>query len=311
MELIRGFSNLLPRHRGCVATIGNFDGVHLGHQAVLKQVATKAAERRLASQVIIFEPLPREFFAGSKAPARLTRLREKIVVMRQFPIDRLLCLHFNQALANMPAERFIECILVNGLAIRYLVVGDDFRFGKDRAGHFGVLQEAGRQYGFDVARMDSFTIEGQRASSTLIRRALQCGDMTEAARLLGRPYRISGRVVGGDRLGRQLGYPTANLRLGRQVSPVSGVFAARVYGLDSSPLNGVVNIGTRPTVGGTDNRLEVHLLDFSGDIYGRYVDVDLVHKLREESHFQSIDALINQIEADVIFARDLLCADPN
>ncbi len=311
MELIRGFSNLLPRHRGCVATIGNFDGVHLGHQAVLKQVARKAAELRLASQVIIFEPLPREFFAGPQAPARLTRLREKVVVMQQFPIDRLLCLHFNQSLANMPAERFIEHILVNGLGIRYLVVGDDFRFGKDREGHFGVLQQAGRQYGFEVARMDSFTIDGQRASSTLIRRALQCGDMTEAAKLLGRPYRISGRVVGGDRLGRRLGYPTANLRLGRQVSPVSGVFAARVYGLDTPPLNGVVNIGTRPTVGGTDNRLEVHLLDFSGDIYGRYVHVDLIHKLREERHFQSIDALIHQIDADVIFARDFFCADAN
>ncbi len=311
MELIRGISNLLPRHRGCVATIGNFDGVHRGHQAVLKQVTAKAIELKLPSQVVIFEPLPREFFAGPKAPARLTRFREKIQVLQQFSIDRLLCLRFNQALADMPPEKFIDHILVAGLAVRYLVVGDDFRFGRKRQGHFSMLQEAGKECGFVVTSMESFTIDRQRVSSTLIRHALQCGDMVGATKLLGRPYRISGRVVKGDKLGHQLGYPTANIRLGRQVSPVGGVFAAKVYGLNEGPMNGIANIGSRPTVGGKDNRLEVHLLDFNHDIYGQHLHVDLLHKLRDELRFESIEALIKQIQRDVSLAYDFLNTDPN
>lgn len=306
MELIRGISNLLPRHRGCVATIGNFDGVHRGHQAVLKQLTTKARELKLPSQVVIFEPLPREFFAGTKAPARLTRFREKVQVLQQFSIDRLLCLRFNQALAEMPPESFIDRILVDGLAVRYLVVGDDFRFGKERKGHFGMLQKAGKDRGFVVTSMASFTVDRQRVSSTLVRHALQCGDMTAATKLLGRPYRISGRVVQGDKLGHQLGYPTANIRLGRQISPVGGVFAANVTGLKEGPLKAIANIGTRPTVGGKDNRLEVHLLDFNDDIYGQYLHVDLLYKLREELRFRSVEALIEQIQRDVILAHDFL-----
>ncbi len=311
MELIRGISNLLPRHRGCVATIGNFDGVHRGHQAVLKQVTTKASELKLPSQVIIFEPLPREFFAGPKAPARLTRFREKVQVLQQFCIDRLLCLRFNQALAEMPPKNFIDNILVDGLAVRYLVVGDDFRFGKKRKGHFGMLQQAGKDSGFVVTNTESFTIDRQRVSSTLIRHALQCGDMAAAKKLLGRPYRMSGRVMRGDNLGHQLGYPTANVSLGRQVSPVGGVFAVKVYGLNEGPMNGIANIGSRPTVGGRDNRLEVHLLDFNGQIYGQHLHVDLLYKLREELRFHSIEALIKQIERDEILARDFLANDSN
>ncbi|MEN8133758.1 MAG: bifunctional riboflavin kinase/FAD synthetase [Pseudomonadota bacterium] len=306
MELIRGSYNLSPRHRGCVTTIGNFDGVHCGHQAVLQQVTSKAKELRLPSQVVIFEPLPREFFSGPKAPARLTRFREKLQVFQHCAIDRLLCLRFNQALADMLPERFIKQILVEGLGVRYLVVGDDFQFGRDRKGNYAILQAAGREFGFEVTHMPSFVIDGKRASSTLIRHALQRGDLETARRFLGRPYRISGRVVQGERLGRKLGFPTANVRLGRQVSPVNGVFAAKVHGLNNYPLNAVVNIGTRPTVNGTDKRIEVHLLDFTDEIYGWHLHVDLLHKLRDETRFDSLEALKTQIQRDVAMARNAL-----
>lgn len=311
MELIRGLYNLRVRHRGCVATIGNFDGVHRGHKAVLDRVIGKAKEMRLPSQVVIFEPLPREFFTGTLAPARLTRFREKVQAFQEHALDRLLCLHFNRSLAEMPAKDFIEQVLIGGLRIRYLIVGDDFRFGKDRRGNYAMLQEAGQEYAFEVAKMPSFIVDGKRVSSTLIRRALQQGDMQLAQSLLGRPYSISGRVVQGDRLGRKLGYPTANLKLGRQVSPVNGVFAARVHGAKNEPIDGVVNIGTRPTVGGKDSRLEVHLLNFNGDLYGYHLRVDLLQKLREELRFQSLDILKRHIQRDVTMARAFLETHPH
>jgi riboflavin kinase/FMN adenylyltransferase len=271
-------------------------------------VIDKAKAMRLPSQAVIFEPLPREFFMGSKAPARLTRFREKVQVVKEYSLDRLLCLHFNRSLAEMPAEDFIEQILVEGLGIRYLVVGDDFQFGKNRRGDYAMLQRAGREFAFEVANMPSFMIDGKRVSSTLIRHTLQRGDMALARTLLGRPFSISGRVVQGDRLGRTLGFPTANLKLGRQVSPVTGVFAAKVKGAGNGSLDGVVNIGTRPTVGGKDSRLEVHLLDFSNDLYGCHLHVDLLHKLREEARFRSLEILKQHIQRDVDMARDFLDA---
>ncbi len=306
MELIRGLYNLRTHHRGCVATIGNFDGVHRGHKAVLELVIGKAKEMELPSQAVIFEPLPREFFTGAKAPARLTRFREKLQLLQGFSLDRLLCLHFNRSLAEMLPEDFIEKILVEGLGVRYLVVGDDFQFGKDRRGDYAMLQEAGREFAFEVVNMPSFMVDGKRVSSTLIRHALQRGDMTLAHSLLGRPFSISGRVVRGDKLGRKLGFPTANLKLGRQVSPVTGVFVAKVHGAGNGTQDGVVNIGTRPTVGGKDSRLEVHLLDFSNDLYGRHLRVDLFHKLREEARFQSVEVLKRHIQRDVAMAREFL-----
>ncbi len=303
MQLIRGLHNLRPEHRGCVATIGNFDGVHLGHQAVLGQVAEKAAELRLPSTVISFEPLPLEYFLKERAPARLTRLREKFQTMRRYAIDRLLCLRFNDALAQTPAEAFIEGILVEGLGLRYLVVGDDFRFGKDRRGDFALLQAAGARHGFQVVNMHTFEIDAGRVSSTRVREALERGDMEEAEKYLGRPYRICGRVVHGDKRGRELGFPTANIKLGRQVSPVRGVFAVELFGLEREPLAGVANVGRRPTLGGQQSRLEVHLFDFDGDIYGRHVHVDLLHKIREEQRFDSLAQLRAQIEDDERSAR--------
>ena len=303
MELIRGEHNLRPKHRGCVATIGNFDGVHLGHQTVLGQVATKAAELNLPSQVIIFEPLPREFFMARRAPARLTRFREKVQALQRFSVDRLLCLHFNRTLAEMPAQRFIERILVQGLAIRYLVVGDDFRFGKNRQGNFSVLRASGRQHGFTVAHMHTFEVDAERVSSTRIRTALQNGQLSVAEKLLGRPYRMSGRVVHGDKLGKKIGFPTANIQLGRRVSPIKGVFAVEVFGLNAEPMYAVANVGNRPTVRGQEYRLEAHILDFERDIYGQQVHADFLHKIRDEVKFDSIDALKRQIEADASAAR--------
>lgn len=303
MEIIRGLYNLRERHRGCVATIGNFDGVHLGHQAVLGQLAERGGELGLPTAVITFEPQPREYFTHGDTPPRLTRFREKMQALRRYSVDRVVCLRFNAALAAMPAAEFIERLLVQGLAVRYLVVGDDFRFGAARAGDFAMLRAAGEAQGFHVTSMHSFNIDGARVSSTRIRAALAAGELEEAEKLLGRPYRICGRVAHGDARGRQLGFPTANIHLHRKSSPLRGVYAVEVFGLEREPLAGVANLGTRPTVHGVRSQLEVHLLDFSGDLYGRYLHVDFLHKLRDERRFESLDALKAQIGADAAEAR--------
>jgi riboflavin kinase/FMN adenylyltransferase len=303
MELIRGLHNLRPRHCGCVATIGNFDGVHLGHQAVLGQLAERAAELNLPTVVITFEPQPWEFFAQGTVPPRLTRFREKLQALRRFSVERVVCLRFNRALADMSAANFIQRLLVEGLAVRYLVVGDDFRFGKGRQGNFAMLRAAGIEHGFQVAAMHTFNVDGVRVSSTCIREALAKDDLATAEKLLGRPYRMCGRVVHGDERGRTIGFPTANVHLHRKSSPVRGVYAVEVFGLQKEPLTGVANVGTRPTVGGTEGRLEVHLLDFDEDIYGRYVHVDFLHKLRPEHRFESLEELVTQIRKDAAAAR--------
>lgn len=304
MRLIRGLHNLDPALRGCAATIGNFDGVHLGHQAVLGQLAERAAELCLPTTVILFEPQPQEYFTPDQAPPRLTRFREKLVALRRFSVDRVLCLRFDRRLAELSAEEFIRRVLVDGLGVRYLVVGDDFRFGKGRAGDFDSLVQAGRHAGFPVVNMHSFELGGARVSSTRIREALGAGDLEAAAQMLGRPYRMLGRVAHGDKRGRTIGFPTANLFLHRRSTPVQGVFAVELYGLDTEPLYGVANVGTRPTVDGTRSLLEVHLFDFSADIYGRQVAVDFMHKIRAEKKFASFDELKLQIQRDVEQARN-------
>lgn len=304
MELIRGQHNLRPRHRGCVATIGNFDGVHLGHQAVLGQLAEKAAELHLPTTVIIFEPHPQEFFQPRAVPPRLTRFREKIKALCRFSVDRVLCLRFDERLASMPAEDFIRTILIEGLDVRYLVVGDDFRFGRGRQGSFAMLQAAGREYGFQVANMHTFTIDGERVSSTRIREALARGDLNATEKLLGRLYRMCGRVAHGDKRGRSIGFPTANIHLHRRATPVQGVFAVEVFGLDMEPVPGVANVGTRPTVDGTRSLLEIHLLDFDRDIYGCHVHVGFLCKLRDERRFAAFEELKEQIRRDAEKARE-------
>lgn len=301
-KLIRGLYNLRLHHQGCVATIGNFDGVHLGHQAMLKQLAAKAAVFQRPSLMITFEPLPGEFFAPERAPARLTWLREKYGLL-QFSIDWLLCLRFNHALARMEADDFIRLVLVEKLGIRYLIVGDDFRFGRGRRGDFSLLYEAGKRYDFEVTRMLTFYLEGERVSSTRVRGALAQGELAEAEKLLGRPYCISGRVAQGDKLGRTLGFPTANIDLHRHKTPLSGVFVVEVQGLEAPSLPGVANLGVRPTIGGQRTLLEVHLLDFKGDIYGRHIQVSFLQRLRPELRFESLPALRQQIEKDCAVAR--------
>lgn len=303
MELIRGLHNLKPRHRGCVATIGNFDGVHRGHQAVIGQLLEKARELRLPALVMLFEPQPQEFFQRDAPPPRLARFREKLELLRQSGVDRILCLRFDARLAALTAEEFIERVLVGGLQVRYLAVGKDFQFGHRRRGNFALLAAAGRARGFEVTAVPAFRLGAQRVSSTAIRQALAAGDLILAERMLGRPYAIEGRVVFGDRRGRTLGFPTANIPLRRRTSPLRGVYVVEVHGLDSAPVKGVANVGTRPTVGAARALVEVHLFDFDQDIYRRQVKVVFLHKLRNERRFDSLAELQRQIGYDVAQAR--------
>lgn len=310
-KIIRGFHNLPDSSDGCVATIGNFDGVHLGHQAVLNQLAMKGSMMKLPAVVISFEPQPFEFFLPEKAPARLTRFREKVEALRCYAIDQICVLRFNRQLASMSAEDFIDRLLVNGLNVRYLVVGDDFRFGRDRLGDFELLQKAGQKHSFQVVNMHTFAIEHARVSSTRIRNALNSGDLLLAEKLLGRPYRMSGRVAHGDKRGRKMGFPTANIHLHRHKIPLTGVFAVQLFGIDEEPVNGVANIGIRPTIGGNKALLEVHLFDFKRDIYGEHVQVLFLHKIRDEHRFDSLDALIEQIHLDSEKARQYFAQQPS
>lgn len=309
MQIIRGSHNLRPSHRGCVATIGNFDGVHLGHQAVLGQLAEKADALGLPLVVVTFEPQPEEYFRPAAAPPRLTRLREKAQALRRYAVDRLLVLRFNARFAAQEPQAFIERVLVEGLGVRYLVIGDDFRFGKQRAGDFEMLGKAGLEHGFEVVNMHTFSLDSERVSSTRVREALGVGDLNAAEKLLGRPYRMSGRVAHGDKLGRAIGFPTANIHLHRKATPLRGVFAVELYGILGEPLPGVANLGTRPTAGGLRTLLEVHLFDFDNDIYGAHVHVEFLHKLRDERRFDSFEALKQQIQRDAAQAREFLSGD--
>jgi riboflavin kinase/FMN adenylyltransferase len=298
MELVRGLHNLQPGPGGCVATIGNFDGVHLGHQAVVTQCRQQATRLGLPVTLITFEPQPREYFSPQSSPARLTRLREKIQVLANHGIERILCLRFNQRLAELTPDAFIHNILVDGLDVKYLVVGDDFRFGKGRAGDYARLQQAGKQFGFEVASTHTCHVGDERVSSTRVRDALRHGDLDMAALLLGRSYAMCGRVAHGDKRGRTIGFPTANIYLHRASSPLAGVFAVEVAGLGDTVVRGVANVGNRPTVNGTRALLEVHLFDFDREIYGAHVQVNFCRKLREEQRFESLAALRSQILQD-------------
>lgn len=307
MKLIRGQHNLAQEHRGCVATIGNFDGVHLGHQAVFSELARKAAEHDVPATVIIFEPQPLEFFQPDYAPARLTRLREKLQALADAGVQRVLLLEFNRQLAEMHAEEFIQRILLDKLGIRHLFVGDDFRFGKNRTGDFSLLREQGMKHGFGVEDMNTVCHDNCRISSTRIRMLLAEGRLDSASAMLGRPYTICGRVVHGDKRGRSIGFPTMNVNLHRVVSPLHGVFAVRVAGLDEQPLPGVANVGTRPSVEGDPRYLlEVHVFHFDRSVYGEHVAVEFVERIREERKFNSFDELRHQISLDTDRAREIL-----
>lgn len=302
MEFIRGIHNLRPRHRGCVLTIGNFDGVHLGHQAVLSQVRWQAQQRGVPAVVMTFEPQPQELFQPDQAPARLTNWREKHLCLAQQQLDRHICIEFNRRFAAQPAQAFIENVLVGQLGIKFLVVGDDFRFGRGREGDFKLLQQAGEEYGFTVVDTHSYRQDQLRISSTAIRAALAAGDFDSAAAMLGRPYQLSGRVVHGEKKGRTIGFPTANVLLKRLQSPLQGVFAVTVKHAGQQ-LQGIANIGRRPTLNGQRVQLEVHLFDFSGNLYGEQIEVIPTAFIRGEQKFASLDELKHQIKQDVEVAR--------
>lgn len=305
MELIRGLHNLRPRHTPCVATIGAFDGVHFGHQAILRQLLDKGAELGLPATVIVLEPLPGEYFAPTKAPARLMSFREKFIAFRDFGIDRVFRIPFTQTLSEVSAVDFIENVFVAGLGIKYVVVGDDLRFGHEREGDFALLQRLGKKHDFDVEDTDTVTIEGERVSSTRIRAALRAADFELAERLSGRPYVITGKVVYGQQLGRQLGSPTANLELHRHSAALSGVYAVEVLGLNGDPKPGVANVGSRPTVDDSVKALlEVHLLNFEHNIYGKTIHVRFKKKIREEIKFANVEELKKNIQADIQIAYD-------
>ncbi|MEZ8143727.1 riboflavin biosynthesis protein RibF [Enterovibrio norvegicus FF-33] len=312
MELIRGIHNIRDRHRGCVLTIGNFDGVHLGHQKVLKRVVEKARGLGLPSTVMVFEPQPRELFSQEQAPARLTRLRDKYTQLAKLGVERLLVVNFNAKFAAMTPYDFVHRLLAEQLGVKFLVVGDDFRFGAERQGDFCYLQDEARSVGFEVVSTQSFTVSTQRVSSTAIRNELADGNQLATEDMLGRPYSISGRVSHGKKLGRTIGFPTANVPLKRRVTPVSGVYVVKVGGIETNQwLGGVANVGTRPTVNGVRQQLEVHLFDLEEDLYGRHIEVQLLHKLRDEMKFGSLDELKAQIELDAQTARAWLSEPSN
>lgn len=302
MKLLRNWQHpqqLTPT----VVTIGNFDGVHCGHRVMLKRLVEQSHAEGLASVVMIFEPQPLEFFLKDKAPARIMSWREKVEVLRDCGLDYVFLARFDQDFRSLTARAFIERLLVKQLNCRHLVIGDDFRFGCDRSGDFALLQQAGKEFGFQVEQTPTVSLAEDRVSSTRIRQAIQSGDFALAEHLLGRPFMISGHVRHGDKIGRTLDFPTANLSLNRQVSPLAGIYAVKVHGLGEQPLFGAANVGTRPAVNGRENRIEVHILDFKGDIYGRRIGVEFCHKLRAETNFPSLDALKAAIANDVLATR--------
>jgi riboflavin kinase/FMN adenylyltransferase len=298
MQLHRSFPAQASSSR--VLAIGNFDGLHLGHRALLERLTAAGRQHGLPPAVMTFEPHPRELFTPEQAPARLTSLREKLALLESCGIEDVYLLHFSRKLAGLTAEEFIERVLVQGLGVRHLIIGDDFRFGKGRAGDFAMLQSAGQRLGFGVEAMHTIEINGERVSSSAVRDALGGGDLEHAARLLGRPYSIAGRVIHGDKIGRKLGFPTANIQLKRKRVALTGVFAATVSGIDKRFLPGAASLGVRPTLGaGLRPVLEVHLFDFDREIYGKHVTVHLLHKLRDEAKYDSFEALTAQIARDV------------
>ena len=306
MELVRGSHNISNAGRGCVLTVGNYDGVHLGHQRMIGVLKARAAELRCPATVLVFEPSSKEFIDPEGAPPRLTRWREKVVALSAQGVERLVTLRFDDQMRAMTPQCFVDELIVTRLGTCHLVVGDDFRYGSNAGGTIESLRAAGQARGFGVEQIAPFVLDTVRVSSTAVRERLERGDCSGAARLLGRRYRMMGRVVRGAELGRTLGFPTANLRLMRRKSPLWGVFAVRVFGVEPRPLPAVASLGTRPTVNGSEPLLEVYVFDFAGDLYGRPIEVEFIVKLRDEVRFGSIDAMVEQMKIDAAQARELL-----
>ena len=303
MRLIHSLDSLAALNRPCVATVGAFDALHIGHQQVIRETKAVAEAHRLPAVVVMFEPLPSEFFADKDTPPkRIYTLRRRIELVRDSKIDYLVCLSFTGALANRSADEFIQSIVMDGLQARHLVVGDDFRFGKNREGDYNMLFDYGSRFGFGVGRVDAVTVGGVRVSSTRIRELLLNGEFKQANRLLGNPYRITERVRQGDKLGSQLGYPTANLVFGKRQPPLQGVFAVsvQVQGLE---MKGICNAGVRPTVGSEQYRIETHVFDFSEDLYGERLTICPLHDIRAEQRYTNVEQLKEAIHKDVENAR--------
>jgi len=307
MRLLRGLHNCQPQSTGCVATIGNFDGVHLGHQAIVAQVQKVANQLAVPSTVILFEPHPKEYFMPENCPARLSSLREKLSKLEKLGVEQVLVLKFNHRLAMTRAEEFVEDILVRRLRVKHLVVGDDFHFGFRREGNFELLQQMG-QGRFSVEPTPSVQYAGSRVSSTRVRDLLASGQLQEAAALLGEPYSVVGRVGYGAQLGRQIGFPTANIAVNRRKPAISGVYLVRVYWQQDEQQHcyfGAANCGVKPSVDGKRFKIEVHIMKFKGDLYGRLLRVEFLRKIRDEQKFDSIDSLRTQISADVVAAQQM------
>ncbi len=291
----------------CVATIGTYDGIHLGHQAIIGQVVTGARELNVNSTLMCFEPTPKEYFRPDEPPGRLTRFREKYKVVESLGVDELFCPRFNAQMRDMSPDAFVKDLLVDGLGVRHVVVGDDFRYGARRAGDIHHLREQAPRYGFEVTVVPPVDLGDERISSSAIRQAFRDGDLDKVRRMLGRYYAMSGRVVHGQALGRTLGFPTANIPVRRKKTATSGIFAVRVHGLEEGVLEGVANLGTRPTVTGDGEMLlEVFIFDFDRFIYGEYLEVDLIAKIRDEAKFPDLDTMVEQMHKDVAEAKQVL-----
>lgn len=306
MQLIRGQHNLRPEHHGCVATIGNFDGVHLGHSEIIKRLKQQAARHGVPSLVIVFEPQPAEYFARGKIPARLSRFREKLELIRDRGVDRLLVLRFDESLSGCSPPQFVKEFLVERLGIKALIIGDDFRFGAGRDGDFSVLQKLAAQHQFEIEQTPPFLFIGKRISSTYVRYLLRHGFLKEAERMLGHPYCMEGRIAHGHKRGRQWGFPTVNLHLNRVEQPIKGIFAVRVHGLAEGSLNGVGYVGSRPIIEDPRWVLEVHIFDFDRMCYGERIAVEFCRKLREDMDFNSFAEMAEQIQRDCDAAKEYL-----
>jgi riboflavin kinase/FMN adenylyltransferase len=307
MRLIRGLDGLRTPGKRCVVTVGSYDGLHLGHQALLARLHERAAASGDASVIVTFEPLPREYLQPKQPPARLTSLRERWRILSSSSLEYLWLLRFCEGLRNLSAEEFAQ-LLARAVAPAVVVVGHDFRFARNGEATAETLAAAGRRLGFELDVLAPVTVDGERVSSSGIRAALACGDFAGARSRLGRPWSMRGRVIGGRRLGTELGFPTANLLLDRRRAPVAGIFAVRVQGAGEVPRAGVASLGTRPTVDGSGWLLEAHVFDFQGDLYGREIEVEFVAKLRDEERFASLAALTAQMESDALEARRILDA---
>lgn len=293
----------------CALSIGNFDGVHRGHRALLKQLVEGAKERDLVSCVMTFEPHPKEFFAPEQAPPRIMNLRDKLAAFSKIGIDRVVVEHFNSAFARLSPEEFVSEIIVKRLNAKWILIGDDFCYGAKRAGNFASLKAAGQQYGFEVSSIQTILENGERISSSSLRAALANGDMLQAEKLLGRPYGISGHVIHGQKLGRTLGFPTLNLAVANHLHhrkpATTGIFTAQVIGLSEKPLPAVASLGVRPTVEDQGRvLLETHIFDYQQDVYGKIITVELLEKIRDEAKYDDLDTLTNAIAADAAHARN-------